>query len=75
MNEQQNSNLPRLMDPETVKREFFNGVTQPKLNLPAVYALFRQDGFPSMRIGRKWYTVTSLFIDWLEKQCREKNNI
>ena len=69
------NHLPHLLDPEMVKKEFFNGENQPKLNLPAVYSLFKREDFPSMRIGRKWYTVTPLFLEWLENQCLRKKAI
>ena len=61
--------LPRMLDPETIKREFFNGKDMPNLNLPAVYGLFKRQDFPGMKIGRKWFAPTHLFLQWLEQQA------
>jgi hypothetical protein len=62
----------KLLNPEMVKEEFFNGKNMPCLALPAVYELFKQEDFPSLRIGRKWYTPHNLFIKWLEEQAQNK---
>jgi hypothetical protein len=67
--------LPRLLDPETIKKEFFNGVNTPNLNLPAIYGLFKRDDFPGLKIGRKWFVPTNLFIEWLENQARTGGKI
>ncbi len=70
-----NTDLPRMLDPETIKREFFNGKDMPNLNLPAVYGLFKRNDFPGMKIGRKWFVPTHLFIEWLEEQARSNGKI
>jgi hypothetical protein len=62
----------KLLNPEMIKEEFFNGKNMPCLALPAVYALFKREDFPSLRIGRKWYTPRHLFIKWLEDQAQKK---
>ncbi len=64
-----NRNLPRMLDPEIIKREFFNGEEMPNLNLPAVYGLFKRQDFPGMKIGRRWYVPTHLFLRWLDDQA------
>ena len=66
------NNLPRMLDPETIKKEFFSGDNMPNLNLNAVYELFHRDDFPSIKIGRKWYIPTHLFLQWLDKQAMNK---
>jgi hypothetical protein len=66
-------NDSKLLSPEMVKGEFFNGKNMPCLALPAVYELFKRDDFPSLRIGRKWYAPRNLFIKWLEEQAQNKN--
>jgi hypothetical protein len=63
------NNLPKLLDPEIIKREFFSGNDMPNLNLPAVYALFKRKDFPGMKIGRKWFVPTHKFLEWLDKQA------
>jgi len=61
--------LPRLMEPRTAKNYIFNGVDGPNLNLPGVYTLFKTEGFPSMKIGRKWFASTHLILAWIDNQC------
>lgn len=68
-------NLPYLLDPETVKREFFSGDGMPNLNLAAVYKLFRREDFPSFKIGRRFYVPRDLFVSWLNEQAKEKRQI
>lgn len=68
-------NLPYLLDPETVKKEFFSGEGMPNLNLAAVYKLFRQENFPSFRIGRRYYVPRDLFVSWLNEQAERKAEI
>jgi hypothetical protein len=63
------NNLPRLLDPETIKKEFFSGEGMPNLNTAAVYELFKRKDFPGMKIGRKWFVPTHLFLQWLDKQA------
>jgi hypothetical protein len=63
------NNLPKLLDPEIIKREFFSGDGMPNLNLPAVYALFKRKDFGGFKIGRKWYIPTHKFLEWLDKQA------
>jgi hypothetical protein len=58
--------LPRLLDVKTVKKEFFSG--EVNLNLNAVYCLFHRENFPKLIVGKKMFTPTHLFIDWLEKE-------
>jgi len=60
------SNLPRMMDAKTIKKEFFSG--KVVLNLAAVYSLFHRDDFPKVVIGKKLFTPTHLFVEWLEKE-------
>ena len=31
-----------------------------------VYSMFRQDGFPSMKIGRRHFITSEAFYKWLE---------
>lgn len=62
------NDLPRLLDPEIIKREFFSGKGMPNLNLPAVYALFKREDFPGFKIGRKWFVPSHKFLEWLDKQ-------
>lgn len=70
-----NRNLPYLLDPETVKREFFSGEGMPNLNLAAVYRLFKREDFPSLRVGRRFYVPSNLFLEWLDKQAKGKREI
>ena len=70
-----NRNLPYLLDPETVKKEFFSGEGMPNLNLAAVYKLFRREDFPSFKIGRRFYVPRDLFLDWLNGQAKRKAEI
>ena len=65
-------NDSKLLSPEMVKEEFFNGKNMPCLALPSVYELFKREDFPSLRIGRKWYAPRNLFIKWLEDQAQNK---
>ncbi len=66
-----NDNLPRLLNPPMIKELFFNGKDMPNLNLPAVYGLFHREDFPKIRIGKKLFTPTNLFLEWLEKEARK----
>ncbi len=67
-----NNDLPRMLDPETIKQKFFNGDDQPNLNLTAIYGLFKRQDFPGMRIGRKLFVPSHLFLEWLDKQATHK---
>lgn len=64
------NNLPRMLDVKSVKKEFFSG--QVNLNINAVYNLFRRDDFPKIVIGKKMFTPTHLFVEWLERQATQK---
>lgn len=66
---QLNNNLPRLLTPALIKQEFFNGKDMPNLNLAAIYKLFHREDFPKIRIGRKLFVPTDLFLQWLEKEA------
>jgi hypothetical protein len=66
-----NNGLPRLLTPAIIKQEFFNGKDMPNLNLPAVYGLFQREDFPKIRIGRKLFVPTNLFLEWLEKEAQK----
>jgi len=68
-------NLPYLLDPETVKREFFSGEGMPNLNLAAVYRLFKREDCPSLKIGRRIYVPSNLFLEWLDRQAKGKTEI
>ncbi len=69
------NDLPYQMGPVELQKYIFNGVDGPKLNLPNIYYLFRQEGFPSYKIGRKHYTVTHLFLEWLDNQALSRTKI
>lgn len=62
-----NNDLPRMMDAKTIKKEFFSG--EVVLNLTAVYSLFHRDDFPKIKVGKKMFVATHLFLQWLEKEC------
>jgi hypothetical protein len=68
------NDLPRLLDPETIKKKFFCGDHMPNLSINAVYELFHRKDFPSIKIGRKWYVPTHLFLQWLDHQAMNKEN-
>ncbi len=66
-----NNNLPRLLTPALIKQEFFNGEDMPNLNQAAIYGLFQREDFPSLKIGKKWFVPTNLFLEWLEKEAQK----
>ena len=37
------------------------------LSLPRVYAIFRQDTFPSIRIGRRFFVTEMALLEWLQR--------
>lgn len=61
-------NLPRLLDVKAVKKEFFSG--QVILNMNAIYDMFHREDFPKIMIGKKLFTPTHLFIQWLDEQAK-----
>jgi hypothetical protein len=71
-----NQNYPSLteqnLNPEILKKKFFNGVDGPNLNAPAIYALFKREDSGAFKIGRKWFWPTHLFIQWWESQSGKK---
>ena len=65
-----NNNLPRLLTPALIKQEFFNGKDAPNLNQAAIYGLFQRENFPKIKIGRKWFVPTDLFLQWLDQEAQ-----
>ncbi|HBK67679.1 MAG TPA: hypothetical protein DDZ91_03475 [Firmicutes bacterium] len=57
------------VNPAILKERFFNGEDGPNLNLMAIYELFRREDFPTIRIGRKLFAPTHLFIKWWDGQA------
>ena len=37
------------------------------LSLNTVYAIFRQDTFPAIRIGRRFFVTEMALLDWMQR--------
>lgn len=42
------------------------------LSRPSVYSLLNSEGFPHMRIGRRYFVLKSDFDKWLEEATQKK---
>ena len=44
------------------------------VSLPTIYEWLNSEGFPALRVGRKWLIPVKAFEEWLLKQAEEKSD-
>ena len=52
--------------------EKFNESLTGSIGINKLYALVREDGFPSVKIGSRYYILADEVNDWLERQSNGK---
>ena len=63
------SKFPQLMSvPEFIEQ--FNESINGSVGANKIYALIREKGFPSVKIGGRYYILADRIVEWLEKNYR-----